>query len=115
MRWWLSGFALLMLSLPSLAQTCAQQNFCVQDIQTFPRAGNGVKNCTESHQSISPPGWEYNCDQGSGNCSASAGPVCANIPGVVTSPSIDGQALELDTSWTGSVDGGAIFHPSLNS
>jgi Chitobiase/beta-hexosaminidase C-terminal domain len=99
---------LLVLTAPAMAQ------FNVSDINTLPLAGGGVKNCTETHQSITPPGWEYNCDQGSGNCGSGNGPVCANIPGVVSSPSLDGQALELDASWTGSLDGGAIFHPSLN-
>ena len=100
------------------AQSLAQ--FAVSDINTF-HTDSHVINCTENHQGISDPGWEYNCDFGSGNCTGSAGPVCGNIPTNTVSTAgtcpvpPDGQARELQVSWTGALDGGVNFHPSINS
>jgi len=116
----LLAFAILLPCGSAMAQGLVQ-GFQVKDINIFPTATGG-KNCTETHQGITPPGWEFNCDSGSGHCGATSGPVCANTPTNrivnTTSPcgtGPDGLARELDASWTGSVTGGSIFHPSLNT
>src|SRR5579872_5945127 len=106
-----------------LSGYCIAQGFVAQDINKF-NAATGGKNCTSSHQGVTAPGWEFNCDAGSGHCSTISGPVCANTPAGTSrifNPNTpcgagpDGLARELDASWTGSVTGGSIFHPSLNT
>lgn len=86
----------------------------VFNINTFHGSTSG-QNCTSTpNNNASAPdwGWQWN-----------ANPLCLNSPGtLVTSPSLDGQARELDWCWgtgcsptTGGAFGGALFHADANA
>lgn len=96
----------------------------IPDINKENPHGTGTANCTGTGVYIAPPGWEWNCDHGSGSwCSYTVpGPICANTvypaPASVNAP--DGHAREMDLSWTytlmsGNQNGGDNFHASINT
>jgi len=96
--------------MPAVAQ------FQIQDIQTLHLSGGGGvghENCTSSPNSVSAPGWEWQWN---------SNPLCLWIDsGLVTSPSLDNQALKFEWCWGTSCAGnttgygGALFHSSLNT
>ena len=119
-----SPIFLLLLFADLLCGTLAVgqgQQFVVKDINSnLSSDSNAPTNCTDKALSWGPPGWEFNCDMGSGNCSSNSTAVCAYTPptlvshtgnGCGTTP--DGQAREFDVSWPGDVNGGSIFHANL--
>ena len=109
---------ILLLSAYAFLPAIATAQFYVDDIDDF--HGASGKNCTSTHQSVSAPGWEWNCDPGSGtHCSATSTDICAQSE-LETSKTLDGQAREMDVSWnysqtSGTEYGGAIFHATTNS
>lgn len=105
---------LLLLIAPLFAQ------INIPDINAFNGASGGP-NCTGIHQQVPDPGWEWNCDEGTPNCTSAKGHICANSPNVlVTNPSLDGKSREMDVTWSCpsgincNATGGAIFHAGIN-
>lgn len=110
------------LTIPLLLFACvlspvlAIGQIVIDNIDDFPGAAN-VLNCTSTKQNVPPPGWEWNCDPGAGNCSSSSTSICGKSS-LETTVSRDGQAREMDVSWNYSQNvthGGMLFHAAINS
>jgi len=119
-----SPIFLLLLFADLLCGTLAVgqgQQFVVKDIKQQPLVRSKRPNQLHRQSTfMGPPGWEFNCDMGSGNCSSNSTAVCAYTPptlvshtgnGCGTTP--DGQAREFDVSWPGDVNGAQSFHANL--
>jgi hypothetical protein len=100
----------LISSVPAMGQ------FKAQDIQTFALAGDdgeGSENCTMYHNTVTPPGWEWQWN---------AHPLCLWIDPTL-SKGLDDNAREYQLCWgttppycdVGSGYGGALFHARLNA
>jgi hypothetical protein len=107
---------LLLLSAYVLSPTFTAAQIVIDNIDDFAGAAN-VLNCTSTKQSVPPPGWEWNCDPGAGNCSSSSTSICGKSS-LETTVTHDGQAREMDVSWNtsnGANHGGMLFHATINS
>jgi len=107
---------LLLLSAYILSPTLAIGQIVIDNIDDFHGAPN-ILNCTSTKQSVTPPGWEWNCDPGSGNCSSTSTAICGKSS-LESTIQRDGQAREMDVSWnysTGVTHGGMLFHAAINS
>jgi Fn3 associated len=107
---------LLLLSAYVFSPALTSAQIVIDNIDDFPGAAN-VLNCTSTKQSVPPPGWEWNCDPGSGNCSATSTAICGKSS-LETTITRDGQAREMDVSWNyspGVTHGGMLFHAAINS
>jgi Fn3 associated len=106
----------LLLSAYVLSPALASAQIVIDNIDDFPGAAN-ILNCTSTKQNVAPPGWEWNCDPGAGNCSSTSTSICgkSSLESTITR---DGQAREMDVSWnysTGVTHGGMNFHAAINS
>jgi hypothetical protein len=107
---------LLLLSAYILSPALAIGQIVIDNIDDFHGAPN-VLNCTSTKQSVTPPGWEWNCDPGAGNCSSTSTAICGKSS-LESTIQRDGQAREMDVSWnysTGVTHGGMLFHAAINS
>jgi hypothetical protein len=107
---------LLLLSAYVLSPALTNAQIVIDNIDDFPGAAN-LWNCTSTSQYVAPPGWEWNCDPGAGNCSSNSTSICGRSS-LETTTTRDGQAREMDLSWTyspGVTHGGVIFHATINS
>jgi Chitobiase/beta-hexosaminidase C-terminal domain len=107
---------LLLLSAYVVSPALTSAQIVIDNIDDFPGAAN-VWNCTSTKQNVPPPGWEWNCDSGAGNCSSTSTSICGRSS-LETTVTRDGQAREMDLSWNyspGVTHGGMLFHAAINS
>lgn len=101
-----------------------QSGLTISNIDDF-NPSSGATKCNSTHQSVPPPGWEWNCDPNIQNppyttCPATGtGDICGNSKWSTTQKK-DTQSREVDPSWhysipSGTEYGGVNFHASLNS
>jgi len=111
------------LLLPVLAM--GQSGMVISEIENF-NPSSGAPNCTSTHQTVLPPGWEWNCDGAIQNppyttCPATGtGDICGNSEWSTTQSKDNDKSREVDPSWhysipSGTEYGGVNFHASLNS
>lgn len=93
----------------------------ISNIDDF-HGATGGQNCTGTHQQVSDPGWEWNCDEGTPNCSSASGIICADSK-LAPNPNKDGQSREVDAIWScpgggnscNTTFGGVIAHAGINN